>query len=180
MKLAGRHVAAFGVALLLLTSCTQANEVALERGAELLAPFKKDLKAALVNGMQQGPAEAIGACRIEAPDIARSLSVDGVAVGRTSHRLRNAGNVAPDWAAPLLQGYLDDDGDRSPRAVPLADGRFGYVEPITVQPLCLACHGESLAPDVRRQIDELYPDDQATGFDVGDLRGIFWVEFPAR
>ena len=130
--------------------------------------------------MQHGPAAAIGVCRIQAPQIAQSLSIDGVAVGRSSHRLRNADNVAPDWAAPLLQRYLVDDGDRAPHAVPIADGRWGYVEPITVQPLCLACHGESLAPEVRSQIGELYPDDKATGVEVGDLRGIFWAEFPLR
>jgi hypothetical protein len=54
----------------------------------------------------------------------------------------------------------------------------GYVEPIGIKPLCLACHGEALAPDVAARIGELYPKDRATGFTEGDLRGVFWVEYP--
>ena len=55
---------------------------------------------------------------------------------------------------------------------------MGYVEPIVMQPMCLTCHGESLAPEIAARISEVYPDDQATGFKVGDFRGVFWVEFP--
>ena len=32
---------------------------------------------------------------------------------------------------------------------------------------------------VRTAIAERYPDDRATGFDVGDLRGALWVEVPS-
>jgi hypothetical protein len=52
-------------------------------GSELIKPFKKQLMAALKAGMQQGgPAEAIGVCREQAPQIAAGLSVDGVQMGR--------------------------------------------------------------------------------------------------
>ena len=47
-----------------------------------------------------------------------------------------------------------------------------------VQPLCLSCHGSELAPDIATQITDLYPEDRAVGFEVGDLRGVFWLEFP--
>lgn len=60
----------------------------------------------------------------------------------------------------------------------LDDERIGYVEPITVAPLCTTCHGESISPGISNAIAERYPDDEATGFTVGDLRGVFWVEFP--
>lgn len=150
----------------------------LSRGAAQLAPFKRELQAALQAGLAQGPVEAIAACRVKAPEIAQSLSHEGVRVGRASHRLRNPANVAPDWAAPILAAYVADASDRTPRAVPLGDGRVGYVEPILVQPPCLVCHGESLAPPVAARIAELYPADRATGFRVGDLRGVFWVELP--
>lgn len=180
MMLSQRHMAFCGFALLLLAGGAGANDELLERGAEILLPFKQELKAALVEGMQQGPAEAIGACRMEAPKIAESLSVDGVAVGRTSHRLRNPTNTGPLWAEGLLDSYLSEDSKLKPFIARLEDGRIGYAEPIMVQPLCLACHGETLAPEIRLQIDELYPEDAATGFKVGDLRGIFWAEFPAK
>jgi len=105
--------------------------------------------------------------------------VDGVRMGRSSHKLRNSGNTAPEWVIPIMQAYLDEPSGPEPRAIELADDRWGYVEPIMLQPLCLTCHGSQLAPDVAKRIAELYPDDEATGFEAGDLRGVFWLEFPA-
>lgn len=176
------HLLAVGVAFLMI-SCTSENkpldETNVARGAELLAPFKRDLKQALVAGMQEGPLNAISVCRDQAPAIAASLSTDAIAMGRSSHRLRNPANVAPDWVDPVLQSYLDSSPDRSPKIVALPDDREGYVEPIVLQPLCVACHGRALAPEVTAHINEVYPEDEATGFDVGDLRGVFWVEYPA-
>lgn len=152
----------------------------MARGAELLAPFKSDLKKALSTGMQEGPAAAIEVCSELAPGIAQSLSVDGVRMGRSSHRLRNPDNTAPGWVGPIIQAYLDDPSSRAPQAIELADNRWGYVEPIIVQPLCLTCHGSELAPEIAARISELYPEDRATGFETGDLRGVFWLEFPGE
>ena len=42
------------------------EDTAMARGAELLAPFKKNLMQALQSGLQQGPADAISACRDKA------------------------------------------------------------------------------------------------------------------
>ena len=50
---------------------------------------------------------------------------------------------------------------------------------IATEPGCLACHGAQVAPAVRAAIAADYPDDAATGFAVGDLRGGLWVEVPA-
>jgi hypothetical protein len=143
-------------------------------------PFKQDLQQALKGGLEEGPAEAIQVCRVKAPGIADALSVDGVRMGRSSHKLRNPDNTAPDWAGPIMQAYLDDASSREPRVVELDGDRRGYVEPIVAQPLCLTCHGSELAPEVAAQLAELYPDDKATGFEAGDLRGVFWLEFPGE
>ena len=146
-----------------------------EQGAVLLAPFKANLKNELVTSMQSGVDEAIAACNTAAPAIAETLSVDGVVMGRSSHKLRNPANTAPDWVEPAIEGYVAGKSD--PVVVELDGGRHGYVEPIMMQPLCLTCHGQELQPDVAQKLAELYPEDQATGFADGDLRGVFWVEF---
>ena len=149
------------------------------RGAELLLPLKQDLKQALVAGMQKGPTHAISICKDQAPVITDALASEDIQLGRTSHRLRNPVNVAPEWVDIALQAYLDAGSDRSAVVVPLANNRTGYVEPILTKPLCLACHGDSLAPDIVAQIQAKYPEDEATGFKLDDLRGVFWVEYPA-
>ena len=148
------------------------------KGAGLLAPFKTELKSALLQGMEAGPVEAISVCSVEAPGISARLSVDGVLMGRSSHKLRNYNNATPEWLAPVLRAYADGSTGLEPVALSIEDGRMGYAEPIVVQPMCLACHGESLAPEIAAKISEAYPDDQATGFKAGDFRGVFWVEFP--
>lgn len=157
---------------------TPAHDAALARGAELLLPFKKELKSALLEGLEQGPVEAISVCQVRAPEIADSLGQGGIRVGRSSHRLRNPANSSPEWVRSTIQAYLKDDSNRAPYVVSLADDRWGYAEPIIAQPLCLTCHGEALPPAVAERIDELYPEDRAVGFEAGDLRGVFWLEFP--
>jgi hypothetical protein len=147
------------------------------RGAQLLAPFKSDLMKALSAGMKEGPAVAIEVCSEQAPGIARSLSVDGVRMGRSSHKLRNPDNAPPEWLEPVITAYAAGTLEMQPQAIALGDGRTGYAEPIIVQPMCLTCHGSELDAGVAEQIAELYPEDQATGFSAGDFRGVFWVEF---
>lgn len=167
------------LAVLTLGALAEAPTDPVAKGASLLAPFKSELKAALMAGMEQGPVAAIEACGIEAPRIASALSVDGVRVGRSSHRLRNPVNAAPAWVAPVLAAWAEDPSDLQPRGFMLDAGRMGYVEPILVQPLCLACHGHELPAEIADVITERYPDDAATGFGEGEFRGVFWVEFPA-
>jgi hypothetical protein len=165
-------------ALATSAACTGPDFDAEARGAELLMPFKTNLKSALVEGMQTGPVEAITVCSMQAPSIVAALSVDGVVMGRSSHKLRNPDNAPPRW----LAGHLDSfaAGNRQgPLVLRLDGGRYGYAEPIATQAMCLLCHGEKLAPDIATRISEAYPQDKATGFREGDIRGVFWVEFPA-
>ena len=125
---------------------------------------------------EDGPAMAISVCSKEAPEIAREVSEEfGVSIGRTSFKLRNSKNLPPDWATSLVESRID-----KPQYVDLPDGGLGALLPIVLQPKCVTCHGpqEALADDVRMALKERYHDDQATGFQAGDLRGWFWVEVP--
>ena len=163
--------------LVALAAVVQAGDDPAAHGASLLAPFKAELKSALMAGMKEGPATAIEVCSKNAPGIAASLSVDGVLMGRSSHKLRNSDNAAPEWLAPIIDAYAAGEGELEPVVVKLEDGRHGYAEPIRVQPLCLTCHGTTVHADVADRIKALYPDDAATGFSEGDFRGVFWVSF---
>ena len=54
---------------------------------------------------------------------------------------------------------------------------FRYMKAIPVVEPCLTCHGdaEEMDPAVIEAIREMYPEDAATGYDVGDLRGLIRV-----
>lgn len=133
------------------------------------------LKAAVAEG---GGVGAIAVCREDAPRIAQEVAQEaGLRIGRTSHRLRNPANVAPDWARTLIEQRAD-----APRYRVHPDGRLGALLPIPTAKRCLTCHGalESIAAPVRDALAENYPEDAATGFAEGDLRGWFWLEVPAK
>ncbi len=147
----------------------------MEEGAAALKPFKQQLMSALVNGLKEGPEAALQVCSEQAPGIAAEAGSTGITLGRTSHRLRNRANAPAPWMEPLLEKYAADPGLTGATLVELEDGGHGYVEPITIRPACLKCHGETLAPGVEQKIDALYPEDAARGFSEGDFRGLFWV-----
>ena len=148
-----------------------------ERAAEAKDALFEKLSGRLMRTMMgQGPVAAIEVCRQDAPEIAAEVGqTHHVNIGRTSMKLRNPKNQPPDWAKSLLETL-----PKEPQFMELSDGGLGAIYPILLQQRCLMCHGpaEQLSPDVRAKLAELYPDDQATGFQEGDLRGWFWVEVP--
>jgi hypothetical protein len=124
-----------------------------------------------------GPVAAIEVCRQRAPEIAAETGQKlGVAIGRTSFRLRNPKNTPPEWARSLIEARPTD-----PRFIPLPDNGLGALLPIRVKAECLMCHGprDQILPAIQDALQTHYPEDQATGFQAGDLRGWFWVTVPA-
>jgi hypothetical protein len=152
----------------------QQKQVALAARDALFQELLGRLMDAMASG---GPASAIEVCQQQAPQIASKVGEEfDVAIGRTSHRLRNPQNVPPDWARPLV-----DQRTSEPQLVSLDEGTLGVFLPIHLKPQCLMCHGpeEQILPDVRDALARAYPQDQATGFQDGDLRGWFWITVPA-
>jgi hypothetical protein len=124
----------------------------------------------------EGPAAAISVCSKEAPQIAAQVSRQyGLRIGRTSFRLRNTDNAPPTWAKQLVADRIAE-----PTYLTQED-RLAVLLPIRIQASCLICHGSEgrIPPPVKDALSEHYPNDQATGFQVGDLRGWFYVEVPA-
>lgn len=50
------------------------------------------------------------------------------------------------------------------------------MNPIPTSGLCLTCHGTDLVDEITNKVKLLYPNDQATGFDVGDIRRAFTLQ----
>lgn len=140
--------------------------------AALLARLGEQMKSG-------GPASAVRVCRDEAQAIgARVAREQGLALGRTSHRLRNPQNAAPQWAAALVrEGAGTKAGSPGVRVFDLGD-RVGVARPIGFVEMCGACHGapERIPAEVRALVASAYPADAATGFAPGDLRGWIWAE----
>ncbi len=149
-------------------------EAADEARAALFGALLTELTTAI---SEDGPAHAIDVCKDDAPAIAERVSAQrGVRIGRTSWKLRNPANTPPVWADLALDAKPTDPVHFADRS-----GRLGTLAPIRLAGACVQCHGspDDLAPGVSERLADLYPDDRATGFAEGDLRGWFWVEVAA-
>ena len=163
-------------------SGSPATKEAEQRGRRAVGALKQRLMGALTEAMKAGGgASAIGVCNVEAPAIAEALRVDGVQVGRATRKPRNPANVATGWQAEALSRFetmarSGESLDGATWARRLPDGRTAYAEPIVIQPLCVTCHGEVLGAELGDAVRATYPGDRATGYRVGDLRGVAWAE----
>ena len=166
---------------------------AAERAAEsrkLSKSFAEQLKGELVGAMEAGgPESAIAVCHAAAPAIAEEKADEkGWSVGRTALRLRNPANAPDAWERTILLEFQDkikqgaDVRELEHYETTTQDGErvFRYMKAIPTQKPCLTCHGSNVSDSLRKTIAEFYPDDQATGFSLGELRGAFTIVQPLQ
>lgn len=173
-----------------LSSCATVPAAApdMARAAAIADQFQQRLSLQLVTALREGgPVAGIEVCAREAPAIAATLSAEtGVEVRRISFAPRNPAAVVPEHlTAPLrdLQARpLDDEG--RPRMIGWIEGRGDAARQVTLRSVvmqdqpCGTCHGQDIAPDVQAALTRLYPQDRATGFSAGQLRGAILVSQP--
>jgi hypothetical protein len=160
------------------STASDSKQTPLERAAVAREALFNELSTRLLAAMSNGgPAKAIEVCSKLAPKLAKEVGEQHqVSIGRTALRLRNENNRPPAWAEPLLK-----DLPTKPVVQDLENGSTGVLFPILLKVQCLTCHGsdDKIAAEIRTELARLYPNDKATGFQEGDLRGWFWVEVPA-
>ncbi len=154
---------------------------------QVLEETKATLEGALAGG--QPAVSALRVCAAVAQDLARKHEKEGWRVRRVSEKFRNPAD-APDaverevlrrWAQAQAEGRLSPK-DEYQESVTEDGARYvRYMRPIFIAgPVCLQCHGApaALAPGLADALRDLYPDDRATGYKVGDLRGAISVRAP--
>jgi hypothetical protein len=187
-----RHMAAAAAMALtfpVLAGDADETRLAKARGAVkgLGEGLRSELMAAIKSG---GPVSAISVCKTIAPALAEQASIEhGVQVRRTALRVRNPVNTPDAWERKVLEDFLakisagSDPGTLEHSATAAEGGetwlRYMKAIPTAAEP-CLTCHGPSVDPVLKAEIDRLYPGDEATGFKAGDLRGAFSVRMKAE
>lgn len=159
------------------------NSAQLEdKAKQLAAQLGMQLKARLQSAIESGgPASAIAVCNVAAPEIATELSRDGWTVGRTSLKLRNPANRPDAWEQAALLAFERQLASGTPVASlqnstiesDAGETRYRFMKAIPVDGVCMACHGEAISEPVRAALAEKYPQDAATGYKPGELRGAF-------
>ena len=159
------------------TAMAGSSEQKVEQAQSIVAEFAGRLKPQLKSALQEGgPNTAIAVCSTQAPAIAQELSASsGWVVKRVSDRNRNP-NARPDaWEALSIETLKHRSAEKptSPMFTfeETPEG-FRYAQAQITEGLCLTCHGETIAAETQEALNEYYPDDLATGYKLGEVRGI--------
>lgn len=177
---------ALGMAALLIPCLTSASDDgAREASRSAVKVFASTLQGELQAAMQSGgPQKAISVCHTRAPEIAESVSAEqGLNIRRTSLKARNPENRPEPWQEAVLEHFEERRlAGQNPQQIEhferTEDGGFRYMKAIPTGELCLVCHGRNVPETVTQSLDELYPEDRATGYELGDIRGAFVVTQP--
>jgi hypothetical protein len=148
----------------------------------------EEIRGLLMRELKAGGLEgAVSVCATTAQartaDYRRSFGND---IRRVSLRRRNPANEPDAYERRVLESFdrLPVDARPGVEAWELVrqEGRetLRYLKPLVASAMCLTCHGPvtEIPPTVRAVIAREYPDDQATGFSAGDVRGAVSVRIP--
>lgn len=157
----------------------QAREVASSVPPKLLAVLQEEIA-------RGGPEGAIEVCRDKAPQMAREASErTGWNIRRVSLKNRNPKAVPDAWERAVLEEFDrraaagENPATLEKGEVVSVDGRreYRYMKALPTQPLCTNCHGpqDRLSPAVKDKLARLYPQDKATGYEPGQIRGAMTI-----
>lgn len=138
--------------------------------------LKPQLKKALAQG---GVQQAIEVCSVQAPEIAKNLSMSTQwQVKRVSLKARNHRNAVPNaWERSVLEefNHRQQQGESAKTIAKSAvvGDEFRFMKAQGTAPLCLTCHGSTLTAETKAALKEYYPEDKATGYSLGQIRGAF-------
>ena len=174
------------------TTASPTTEVWVSEARAVATALPPKLVEVLTAQIQQaGPESAIEMCQQKAPQMAKEASAaSGWQVRRVSLRNRNPKAVPDAWERATLEDF-----DRRAAAgaapetleradlVPNARGEMErrYMRALPTKEMCLACHGtaDRVSPSVQEKLRTLYPDDRATGYRLGDIRGAMTLRRPS-
>lgn len=139
---------------------------------------------------ERGVAGAIPVCKEQAPALIKAKRQEtGWDIRRVSLKTRNPERATPDlWEARQLAdfnlraGHGEKPETLEKSEIVSIDGKpvLRYIKALPVGDVCLKCHGpaESLDPMLKAKLGESYPQDSATGYARGEIRGALTVKRP--
>ena len=161
------------------------KEKYITKGKEVVQTSFKEMKGQLIAQMKEGgPQQAIPFCNEQALPITQALSEKfNVSIKRTSDKLRNQQNKPSERELEIIQDYkntITNNNELRPIVELDNYNKKHYYAPILLQAKCLVCHGnlnETISSKTDSIVKSLYPNDKATGYSEGDLRGIWSITF---
>lgn len=164
----------------------QQIEQALREARQVSSELTDNVRELLLKEIGKGGwVGAVKVCSEKAQQITQEFNIrTGHNARRVSLRYRNPSNIPDEYERRKLEDFdllnkkkemKNEDGE-----VVNEGGQkyLRYMRPLVTLPLCINCHGpkENISADVKTVLAEKYPEDRATGFLVGDLRGAISVK----
>lgn len=165
-----------------LFSCKKKEEDISQKKQETLeifSEFQKNLKNELLTSIKNsGTAGAIDKCKTVSPEMETKFSNEKFTLTRISDKPRNPDHQAEGWELSVLKSWKEDvaQGKKPEVVVKTNKNEVKILKPIMIgNALCLQCHGktEEIEIETLQVIQEKYPNDQATGYEMNELRGAF-------
>jgi len=157
------------------------DEEYLDQGLDISASTFLALSGALRKAIKTGGLEnALAYCNENALALTDSLSdVYDVEIKRTSLKLRNPNNRPTADEVEILNQYEEakNRGESLMAMLNEVSGVKKFYAPILVHDACMKCHGSISDISIYDSIIKHYPDDLATGYSMGDFRGMWSVTF---
>ncbi len=188
-----KSIAIFILAILFLASCNTKQPKVTEtvkavdstelllKGDSITARVQKLLLANVMTAMKGGgPVNAVSFCNVHAMPLTDSLASEyNCIIQRVSDKYRNPANK-PGKSDAAVFAKMNSSTAMKPVLVS-ENGQMVYYNPIKIaMPSCLVCHGTSgneIDTKTLEIIKQKYPDDMATGYKEGDLRGLWKITF---
>jgi len=131
-----------------------------------------------------GTRHAVQFCNLNASAILDSVSAaNNCIVSRVTDKNRNPENLISNQHDKSMWDYYNGRNSENVQAdslLQLSD-EFIFYRPIRIgMPTCLKCHGNpelDIDEATKGAIDSLYPADLAKNYKLGDLRGLWKIEF---
>ena len=157
----------------------EAVKLAREATQEAYVQLTGELAKAIHSG---GPVAAMSICSEKAlPLVAKVAAKRQIGMRRLSDHPRNPDQLAEGNDLATMEAFrasMRNGITIKPAVEEMPDGTTIVRLPIVANsPLCLQCHGTEadISAPTRNSIIELYPLDQATGYRLNYLRGIWQV-----
>ncbi len=167
-----------------ITTLAQPNTDQLDQEARSIAKqFLGELKPTLQKSMKSdGPVKTIEVCQVKAPKIAQDLAQKtGWEINRVSLKPRGESAQPDQWETAVLKRFNAQVASGTPpkkiefSAIVTANNQteYRYMKAIPTGNVCLTCHGSNLTKPIQEALKEHYPNDTATGYSKGQIRGAF-------
>ncbi len=161
-------------------------EEALKQGDLISNISQQKLSETLASAIQTGGIpKAVEKCMVSGYPLIDSLSnAYEVEIRRVSLKPRNPIDTLDSVERDILEAYeyaQQNSLELVPNVEEISKDVILYTKPIMItNPLCLRCHGKldlELTMENHKVIHSLYPADSAIGYSMGDLRGMWSIQF---